>query len=92
MALAIAIIYPFLKRFFWMPQAWLGIAFGFGIPMAFAAITNTLPPLACTLLAANILWTIAYDTEYAMVDRDDDSRLGVAHLGDPLRPARRGSR
>ncbi|HEY2628815.1 MAG TPA: 4-hydroxybenzoate octaprenyltransferase [Usitatibacter sp.] len=76
-ALAIAIIYPFLKRFFWMPQAWLGIAFGFGIPMAFAALKAAVPPVAWVLLAANIFWTIAYDTEYAMVDRDDDVRLGM---------------
>jgi 4-hydroxybenzoate polyprenyltransferase len=76
-ALAIAVIYPFLKRFFWMPQAFLGIAFGFGIPMAFAAIQGRVPPLAWALLAANILWTIAYDTEYAMVDRDDDLRIGM---------------
>ena len=76
-ALAIAVIYPFTKRFFWMPQAWLGIAFGFGIPMAFAAQTGRVPPLAWALLAANIAWTIAYDTEYAMVDRDDDLRIGI---------------
>jgi len=76
-AVAITVIYPFLKRFFWMPQAWLGIAFGFGIPMAFAATTNHVPPLAWALLAANIFWTIAYDTEYAMVDRDDDVRIGM---------------
>ncbi len=76
-ALAIAVIYPFLKRFFWMPQAWLGVAFGFGIPMAFAAQLDAVPPLAWALLAANILWTIAYDTEYAMVDRDDDLRIGI---------------
>jgi 4-hydroxybenzoate polyprenyltransferase len=76
-ALAIAVIYPFLKRFFWMPQAWLGIAFGFGIPMAFAAQLDVLPPVAWGLLAANIFWTIAYDTEYAMVDRDDDLRIGI---------------
>ena len=76
-ALAIAVIYPFLKRFFWMPQAWLGVAFGFGIPMAFAAQLDAVPPLAWALLGANILWTIAYDTEYAMVDRDDDLRIGI---------------
>ena len=76
-AVAIAVVYPFLKRFFWMPQAWLGVAFGFGIPMAFAAETATLPPLAWALLAANIAWTVAYDTEYAMVDRDDDVRIGM---------------
>ncbi|MGZ5569596.1 MAG: 4-hydroxybenzoate octaprenyltransferase [Usitatibacter sp.] len=76
-ALAITIAYPFTKRFFWMPQAWLGIAFGFGIPMAFAATRGAVPPVAWALLAANILWTIAYDTEYAMVDRDDDVRIGI---------------
>jgi 4-hydroxybenzoate polyprenyltransferase len=76
-AVAIAVVYPFLKRFFWMPQAWLGVAFGFGIPMAFAAELDRLPPLAWALLAANIAWTIAYDTEYAMVDRDDDVRIGI---------------
>jgi 4-hydroxybenzoate polyprenyltransferase len=76
-AVAIAAIYPFLKRFFWMPQAWLGIAFGFGIPMAYAALTNTIPGVAWALVAANIFWTIAYDTEYAMVDRDDDLRIGI---------------
>ena len=76
-ALAIAIAYPFLKRWFWMPQAWLGVAFGFGIPMAFAAQTGNISPLAWALLGANVLWTIAYDTEYAMVDREDDRRLGL---------------
>ena len=76
-ALAITVVYPFLKRFFWMPQAWLGLAFGFGIPMAFAAILGTVPPIAWALLGANVLWTIAYDTEYAMVDRDDDLRIGM---------------
>jgi 4-hydroxybenzoate polyprenyltransferase len=76
-ALAIAIVYPFLKRFFWMPQAFLGIAFGFGIPMAFAAIRNEVPPLAWLLLLANVFWTVAYDTEYAMVDRDDDVKIGM---------------
>ena len=76
-ALAIASIYPFTKRFFWMPQAFLGIAFGFGIPMAFAALTGSVPPLGWALLAANVFWTIAYDTEYAMVDRDDDLKIGM---------------
>lgn len=76
-ALLLAVIYPFLKRFFWMPQAWLGVAFGFGIPMAFSAQTGEVPALAWALLAANVLWTIAYDTEYAMVDREDDARLGL---------------
>jgi len=76
-ALAIAVVYPFTKRFFWMPQAFLGIAFGFGIPMAFAAIDGVLPPIVWALLGANVLWTIAYDTEYAMVDREDDRRIGI---------------
>lgn len=76
-AFALAAIYPFTKRFFTMPQAWLGLAFGFGIPMAFAAVTGEVPPLAWILVVANVFWTIAYDTEYAMVDRDDDSRLGI---------------
>jgi 4-hydroxybenzoate polyprenyltransferase len=77
LALALAVIYPFLKRVFWLPQAWLGIAFGFGIPMAFAAHQNQVVPLAWVLLLANIFWAIAYDTEYAMVDRDDDMKLGL---------------
>ena len=69
--------YPFFKRFFSIPQAYLGIAFGFGIPMAFAAVRDSVPPSAWMLLAGNIAWTIAYDTEYAMVDRDDDLRIGI---------------
>ena len=76
-ALALAVIYPFLKRVFWLPQAWLGIAFGFGIPMAYAAHQNQIPPLAWVMVLANVFWAIAYDTEYAMVDRDDDARLGL---------------
>ena len=76
-ALAIAIIYPFTKRFFSIPQAILGIAFSFGIPMAFAAVLNEIPSYAWLLVLANIAWAIAYDTAYAMVDRDDDLRLGI---------------
>lgn len=76
-ALALAVIYPFLKRVFWLPQAWLGIAFGFGIPMAFAAHQNSIPPVAWWLLGVHVFWTIAYDTEYAMVDREDDKRIGI---------------
>jgi len=76
-ALAIAIAYPFFKRFFVLPQAFLGIAFSFGIPMAFAAAHDLVPPLAWWLLVFNLFWVIAYDTEYAMVDRDDDIRLGL---------------
>jgi 4-hydroxybenzoate polyprenyltransferase len=73
----LAASYPFFKRFFAIPQAYLGIAFGFGIPMAFAAIRNELPASCWILLAANIVWAIAYDTEYAMVDRDDDIHIGI---------------
>ena len=76
-AFFLAASYPFTKRFFVMPQAYLGFAFGFGIPMAFAAQTGTIPGLAWWLLVANIFWTIAYDTEYAMVDRDDDAKIGI---------------
>ncbi len=76
-ALAIAATYPLTKRFFAIPQAYLGVAFGFGIPMGFAALLGMVPWVAWWLLAANILWAIAYDTEYAMVDRDDDVRIGI---------------
>lgn len=69
--------YPYTKRFLAIPQAYLGIAFGFGIPMAFAAIQDNVPTTAWLLLLANIFWCIAYDTEYAMVDRDDDIHLGI---------------
>lgn len=73
----LAASYPFTKRFFAIPQAYLGIAFGFGIPMAFAAVTGDVPVVAWVLLLANVFWAIAYDTEYAMVDRDDDVHLGI---------------
>ena len=73
----VAASYPFTKRFFALPQAYLGIAFGFGIPMAFAAIEGRVPAVGWVLLAANVAWAIAYDTEYAMVDRDDDLRIGI---------------
>ena len=76
-ALALTVIYPFLKRFFVFPQAWLGIAFSFGIPMVFAAQRGGLPPLAWVLMVATLFWIIAYDTEYAMVDRDDDVKIGL---------------
>ena len=76
-ALAVTLGYPFAKRFFAMPQAVLGLAFSFGIPMAFAAVQQQVPPLAWWLLLGNLFWVIAYDTEYAMVDRDDDMRLGM---------------
>jgi len=73
----LAASYPFTKRFFAIPQAYLGIAFGFGIPMAFAATLGNVPPVAWVLLLANVFWAIAYDTEYAMVDRNDDIHLGI---------------
>lgn len=76
-ALIIAGTYPYFKRFFAIPQAYLGIAFGFGIPMAFAAVQNQVPPVAWLLLLANVFWAVAYDTEYAMVDRDDDLKIGI---------------
>jgi 4-hydroxybenzoate polyprenyltransferase len=76
-AVAIAIAYPFFKRFFALPQAFLGIAFSFGIPMAFAAVQNGVPPFAWVLLVINLFWVVAYDTEYAMVDRDDDVNVGI---------------
>ena len=76
-ALAIAIAYPFFKRFFFLPQAFLGIAFSFGIPMAFGAAYGFVPMLGWWLFAANLFWVMAYDTEYAMVDREDDLKLGL---------------
>jgi 4-hydroxybenzoate polyprenyltransferase len=76
-AAVLAVTYPLFKRFFAMPQAYLGIAFGFGIPMGFAATVGSVPTVAWLMLLANIFWAIAYDTEYAMVDREDDIRLGL---------------
>ncbi len=76
-ALAVTLFYPFTKRFFSMPQAVLGVAFSFGIPMAFAAVQGRVPALAWWLLLGNAFWVLAYDTEYAMVDRDDDLRIGI---------------
>lgn len=76
-AVAITIFYPYAKRFFSMPQAVLGVAFSIGIPMAFTAIQNQVPPVVWWLLLSNLCWTIAYDTEYAMVDRDDDLKIGM---------------
>ena len=77
LALAVAFLYPYAKRFVAMPQAVLGIAFSFGIPMAFAAVTGEVPWLAWVLLLGNLFWVLAYDTEYAMVDRDDDLKIGM---------------
>ena len=76
-ALAVTLVYPFAKRFVAMPQAVLGVAFSFGIPMAFAAVVAEIPPLAWWLLLGNLFWVLAYDTEYAMVDRDDDLKIGM---------------
>jgi 4-hydroxybenzoate polyprenyltransferase len=74
---ALAIVYPFMKRYTYLPQVFLGFAFGWGIPMAFAAITGTVPPLAWLVFATNVVWVLVYDTLYAMIDRDDDLRIGV---------------
>ncbi|CAN5192985.1 4-hydroxybenzoate octaprenyltransferase [soil metagenome] len=76
-AVLIAASYPYFKRFFAIPQAYLGIAFGFGIPMAFAAVQGAVPVAAWLLLTGNIFWAVAYDTEYAMVDREDDLKIGI---------------
>jgi 4-hydroxybenzoate polyprenyltransferase len=73
----VASSYPLFKRFFPLPQAYLAIAFSFGIPMAFAAVLGTVTPAGWWLFTANLFWVVAYDTEYAMVDRDDDIRIGV---------------
>ena len=76
-ALLLAASYPFTKRFLAIPQAYLGIAFGFGIPMAYAAVLGEVPRQAWVLMLANVFWAIAYDTEYAMVDRADDLKIGI---------------
>ena len=76
-ALAVTLAYPYAKRYVSMPQAVLGVAFSFGIPMAFAAVQSQVPVLAWVLLLGNLFWVIAYDTEYAMVDRDDDLKIGM---------------
>jgi 4-hydroxybenzoate polyprenyltransferase len=76
-ALLIAVAYPFVKRVFALPQAFLGIAFSFGIPMAYAAVLNRVPPIAWAYLVFNLFWVVAYDTEYAMVDRADDAKIGI---------------
>lgn len=76
-ALFLAASYPFTKRFFAIPQAYLGLAFGFGIPMAYAAVRGDVPVEAWLLLLANLFWSVAYDTEYAMVDRPDDLKIGI---------------
>ncbi|MFT3760821.1 4-hydroxybenzoate octaprenyltransferase [Thauera sp.] len=76
-ALFLAASYPFTKRFLAIPQGYLGIAFGFGIPMGFAAILGEVPAIAWVMLLANVFWAIAYDTEYAMVDRPDDLKIGI---------------
>lgn len=77
LAVIVAATYPYFKRFFALPQAYLGVAFGFGIPMAYAAVLDMVPAEAWVLLLANVFWALAYDTEYAMVDRDDDIHIGI---------------
>jgi 4-hydroxybenzoate polyprenyltransferase len=76
-ALAVTVIYPYAKRWLAMPQAVLGVAFSFGIPMAYAAVQGQIPPTAWLLWLGNLFWVLAYDTEYAMVDRDDDLKIGI---------------
>jgi 4-hydroxybenzoate polyprenyltransferase len=76
-ALLFAVTYPYTKRFLALPQVYFGITFGFGVPMAFAAQTGTVPPIAWVLMLANLFWAFAYDTAYAMVDRDDDLKIGI---------------
>ena len=76
-AVFLAVSYPYTKRFLAIPQAYLGIAFGFGIPMAFAAVWEKVPSFGWLLLVANVFWAVAYDTEYALVDREDDLRIGI---------------
>jgi len=76
-AMVLAAIYPFMKRYTYMPQAFLGLAFGWSVPMAYAAQSNELPDVAWLLLTATVLWATAYDTIYAMIDREDDLQLGV---------------
>ena len=76
-AVAVAGLYPFMKRYTYLPQVVLGIAFSFGIPMSFAAVQNDIPNIAWILVIANVFWTIAFDTEYAMVDREDDLKVGI---------------
>ena len=91
LGLVLSLIYPYAKRHVSMPQAVLGVAFSFGIPMAFAAVTESVPWQAWALMAGNLFWVLAYDTEYAMVDRDDDLRIGMKTsaitLGDADVPA-----
>ena len=76
-AVGLAVIYPFMKRYTYLPQVYLGAAFGWAVPMAFAALTSAVPALAWLIFSAVILWVLVYDTEYAMVDRDDDLRVGI---------------
>lgn len=76
-ALALAVLYPFTKRYTHLPQLFLGAAFGWAVPMAFAAITGSVPPVAWLLFSATIVWALVYDTQYAMVDRDDDLKAGI---------------
>jgi len=90
-AIFLAATYPFLKRYTHLPQFYLGAAFGWSIPMAFAAHTGTVPLLAWVAFLANVFWAVAYDTAYSMVDRDDDIRIGVRRERHGNRPAERGT-
>lgn len=76
-ALALVVTYPFMKRFTHFPQLFLGAAFGWAVPMAFMAVTSSIPPLAWILFGAALLWALIYDTQYAMVDREDDLKIGI---------------
>jgi 4-hydroxybenzoate polyprenyltransferase len=76
-ALGLAVIYPFTKRYTHLPQLFLGAAFGWAVPMAFTAITGSVPPMAWLLFAATVVWALIYDTQYAMVDREDDLAVGI---------------
>ncbi len=76
-ALVLVIVYPFMKRYTHVPQLFLGAAFGWAVPMAFMAVTGAVPPLAWGLFATTLLWALVYDTQYAMVDREDDLKIGV---------------
>ncbi|MEW5756742.1 MAG: 4-hydroxybenzoate octaprenyltransferase [Pseudomonadota bacterium] len=76
-AVLLAAIYPFMKRYTYLPQVFLGLAFGWSVPMAFAAVTGAVPPVAWLLLLATVVWATAYDTIYAMMDREEDLRIGV---------------
>ena len=88
-ALALAILYPFMKRHTYLPQVFLGAAFAWSIPMAFAAVNESVPTIAWLIFMATLIWTVAYDTIYAMIDRDDDLKIGVKSTAILFGPADR---